>query len=168
MVSLPDFPNPVNEIAARVVAGGVVVLAVAAISLDLPWMLVPLAYGFVARALAGPRFSPLGLLATKVVVPRLRVEPRLVAGPPKRFAQSVGAVLTVSALVLHLAFGLTSWANGLLVVLAAAATLEAGLGLCVGCKVFGVLMRLRVIPDDVCADCADIWARRDRLSGQAG
>lgn len=168
MAGLPDFPNPVNEIAARVVAGGVVVLAVAAVALDLPWVLVPLAYGFVARALAGPRFSPLGLLATKVVVPRLRLEPRLVAGPPKRFAQSVGAVLTVSALVLHLAFGLTSWAQGLLVVLATAAMLEAGLGLCVGCKVFGVLMRLGVIPEDVCADCADIWARRDRLSGQAG
>lgn len=168
MSYLPSFPNPVNEVAARLVAGGVVVLAVATVVLDLPWLLPLLAYGFVARALAGPRFSPLALLVTKVVVPRLPIAPKVVSGPPKRFAQTIGAVFTVTASVLHLALGLEGWAYGLVGVLAVFATLESVFALCVGCKVFGVLMRLGVIPDHVCADCADIWSRSDRLAAQAG
>lgn len=167
MARLPPFPNPVDEVAARFVAGGVVLLAVAALVLDLPWLLVPLAYGFVARALAGPRFSPLALLVTRVLVPRLPVAPRPVAGPPKRFAQAVGAVLTVSAAVLHLVLGLEVWADALLVVLIAFATLESVFALCVGCKVFGLLMRLGVVPDDVCAECTDIWSRRDQVAQPA-
>lgn len=168
MALLPDFPNPVNEVAARLVAGGVVVLAVAAIVLDLPWLLPVLAYGFVARALAGPRFSPLALLVTRVVVPRLAVDPKLVPGPPKRFAQTIGAVFTVSATVLHLGFGQEGVAYGLVGVLAVFAVLESVFALCVGCKVFAVLMRLGVIPDEVCADCTDIWSGGDRLVSQTG
>ncbi len=155
-----------NEVAARLVAGGVVVLALAAVLLDQPWLLPVMAYGFVARTLAGPRFSPLGLLVTKVIVPTLRVAPKLVPGPPKRFAQAIGAVFTVTATVLHLGFGQEGWAYGLIGVLAVFAALESVFALCVGCKAFGVLMRLGVIPDDVCADCTDIWARQDRLAGQ--
>ena len=52
--SVFGFPNPVNEVAARVVAGGVVVMGVAALALRQPWLLVPLAYGFWARLLTGP------------------------------------------------------------------------------------------------------------------
>jgi len=48
----------------------------------------------------------------------------------------------------------------LLVALVAAATLESAFGYCVGCQVFGLLMRAGLIPDEVCAECADIWARR--------
>src|SRR5215510_7387375 len=94
---LISFPNPVDEISARLVASGVVVMTVLALAFDQPWLTAVLAYGFVARVLAGPTLSPLGLLVTKVVRPRLSIAPRLVAGPPKRFAQGIGAVLTVSA-----------------------------------------------------------------------
>jgi hypothetical protein len=38
-----SFPNPVNEVAARVVAGGVVVMSAAAVGFREPWLLVPLA-----------------------------------------------------------------------------------------------------------------------------
>ena len=69
--SVFSFPNPVNEVAARVVAGGVVVLCVLAIALRQQWLLVLLAYGFWARVLTGPTLSPLGQLATRVIVPRL-------------------------------------------------------------------------------------------------
>ena len=41
--------------------------------------------------------------------------------------------------------------------------LEAGLGLCVGCKVFALLMRLGFVPESVCLDCADI-SRRQRVA----
>ena len=65
-----SFPNPVNDVAARTVATGVVLMALTVVVLGWGWVLVPLTYGFVARVLAGPRLSPLGLLATQVVAPR--------------------------------------------------------------------------------------------------
>src|SRR4249920_3400580 len=86
------FPNPVNEVSSRLVAGGVVLLALTIIIFDQPWLTALLAYGFVARVLTGPKLSPLGQLVTRVITPRLRVAPKLVAGPPKRFAQGIGAV----------------------------------------------------------------------------
>jgi hypothetical protein len=157
-VALPAvlrFPNPVNEVAARLVATGVVAMCLAFLVLGQTWLLVPLAYGFVARVLAGPRFSPLALVVTRAIVPRLPVEPRLVPGPPKRFAQGIGATLSVSALVLAAA-GAGGMARVLVAAIAGAATLEAALGFCIGCRLFAVLARSGLIPDAICASCADL------------
>ena len=92
-----SFPNPVNEVSARLVAGGVVVIAVLTITLDLKWGTAVLAYGFVARVLSGPTLSPLGQLVTRVITPRLHIAERPVAGPPKRFAQGMGVAFSVTA-----------------------------------------------------------------------
>ena len=92
-MGLISFPNPVNEVSARIVAGGVVLLCATTLLLDQRLLLIPLAYGFVARVVSGPTLSPLGQLATRVIAPRLPVEPKLVPGPPKRFAQGIGATL---------------------------------------------------------------------------
>ena len=159
MSRLFSFPNPVNEVSARIVAGGVVLLSVATIVFDQPLLLVFIAYGFVARVLAGPRWSPLGLLATKVITPRLPVLPRLVPGPPKRFAQGMGAAISVAAAVLALGFDDRGAAYALLAALIAAATLEAVFAVCLGCRIFALLVRAGVIPDDICAECNDIWRR---------
>src|SRR4029079_516858 len=105
------------------------------------------------RVAAGPRFDPLGLLVTRVITPRLPVAERLTPGPPKRFAQAIGAAFTVSASVLHYGFGLTPAAYGLIAVLVVFAALESLLGFCMGCKVFAVLMRIGVIPASVCEEC---------------
>jgi hypothetical protein len=161
-----SFPNPVNEVAARVVAGGVVVLCVLAMALDQQWLLVPLAYGFWARALTGPTLSPLGQLSTRVITPRLPFPPRLVAGPPKRFAQAVGVVFSSAAVVLWFGVGAHPEAWVLIGLLAFAALLESALGLCFGCKVFAALMRKGLIPDTVCAACADITVRLPELRRQ--
>lgn len=155
-----SFPNPVNEVSARLVAGGVVVMAVLAIVLDLKWLVVVMAYGFIARVLTGPKLSPLGQFVTRVVTPRLPFEPRLVAGPPKRFAQGIGAVFTVTASLLAIPFDQWFAAQVLLGFLIVAASLESFLGFCLGCKVFAVLMRTGVIPEDVCERCNDIWGTR--------
>lgn len=158
MGDLFSFPNPVNEKAARVVAGTVFIAAVLILATGWYWLLVPLAYGFIARVLTGPTLSPLGRLASGVVAPRLG-PPKGVPGPPKRFAQVIGAVLTIVAAVLALGFGATAAADVLLVGLIVAAGLESIFALCLGCKAFGLLMRVGVIPDRVCAECADIWSR---------
>src|SRR5205085_3871615 len=93
-ITLPSFPNPVDEVSARLVAGGVLLLATSFVVTGWTPLVVVLAYGFVARVLAGPRLSPLGLLVTRGLRPRLPLAPRPVPGPPKRFAQAIGALLS--------------------------------------------------------------------------
>jgi hypothetical protein len=152
-----SFPNPVNEKAARVVAGVVMVVALVALLTSAYWLLVPLTYGFWARVLTGPTLSPLGQFATRAAAPRLGA-PRYVPGPPKRFAQGMGAAITTVATILWLA-GATTGADVLLAMLVVAAGLESILAFCLGCQIFGLLMRAGVVPEAVCAECADIWAR---------
>ncbi len=152
-----SFPNPVNEVSARLVAGGVVIMTLLTIGLNLKWATIVIAYGFVARVLTGPTLSPLGQFVTRVVTPKLSIEPRPVSGPPKRFAQGMGVAFSVSALILT---GLGYWgaAQIVLSLLVAAALLESVFGLCLGCKVFAVLMRFGVVPEEVCEKCNNIWA----------
>ncbi len=156
MRRLFSFPNPVNETSARLVAGSVTLLAVAAIAWRQGWLLPVLAYGFLARALTGPTLSPLGLLATRVVTPRLRLRHRYAPGPAKRFAQTIGAVFTVTATLLYYVAGAETAAFALVGVLAAFASLEAAFGICVGCRVFALAMRVGLVPAGVCAECARV------------
>ena len=89
------FPRVINEKAARTVAAVVALAGVIALATGAHWLLVPLAYGFWARVLAGP--------------------------------------------------------------------LEAALGLCIGCRIFALLIRTGVVPETVCLECADISARLQRV-----
>ena len=158
-MALPRFPNPVNELSARLVALGVVAMALATIAFDLEWMTLVLAYGFVARVIAGPRLSPLALFVTRVITPALPVDGRFVPGPPKRFAQLLGAIFTVTAAVLTFGVDRFDVAQIVLAVLLVPASLEAFAGFCVGCQIFSWLMRAGVIPESVCLECADISRR---------
>ena len=151
-----SFPDPVNEVSARLVAGGVVLMALATIVFDQPWLTIPLAYGFIARVLSGPTLSPLGQLVTRVITPRLGVAPRPVPGPPKRFAQGIGTAFSVTAAVLALGLGLRGAAYVVLGLLVVAATLESVFAYCLGCKAFGFLMRAGIIPESVCERCNDV------------
>ena len=158
MAKVLGFPRTVNEKAARTVAAGVLAIALLTVATGWFWLTIPLAYGFWARVLTGPTLSPLGQLATRVVAPRLGA-PQTVPGPPKRFAQAMGLVMSTTALVLALPLGLQTAAAVVLLVLAAAASLEAFAGVCLGCEIFRVLMRAGVVPETVCLECSDIWAR---------
>jgi len=153
-----SFPDPVNEKAARVVAGVVCVLAIVTLVTGWYWLLAVLAYGFLARALTGPTLSPLGRLASDGIAPRLG-SPKHVSGAPKRFAQAMGAAMTTAGAVLALGFRMNGAADILLAAVIVAAGLESIFALCVGCKIFGLLMRAGLVPDDICAECADIWSR---------
>jgi hypothetical protein len=154
MRALFSFPNPVNETSARLVAGAVAVLAVVTIAFQQGWLLPVLAYGFLARVLTGPKLSPLALVATRIVTPRLRIVHRNAPGPAKRFAQAIGAAFTVAATLLWFVAGEHTAALALLGVVAAFASLEAAFGFCVGCRVFYLGMRLGLVPPHVCEDCA--------------
>src|SRR5438477_9280154 len=133
-------------------------MSLAVLLFDQHWLLVPIAYGFIARVATGPTLSPLGQLVTRAITPRLPVAPKLVPGPPKRFAQGIGVVFSVTAAVLYSGFGLTTAADVVLGLLVVAATLESVFAICLGCKAFALLMRAGVIPDAVCEECNDIWS----------
>jgi hypothetical protein len=156
-----SFPNPVNDKAARTVAGVVLATVIMILLTGSYWLLVPLAYGFWARVLTGPTLSPLAWTAMNVVAPRLG-EPHLVPGPPKRFAQGMGAVMSTAALVLALGFGDHTAADIVLICFLPAAGLESIFGYCLGCKAFALLMRAGLIPEEICAECADIRPRLAR------
>lgn len=144
------FPQQVNEPAARIVAGVVAVTLLGALLGGVWWLVPVLAVGFVLRVLTGPTLSPLARVAVWVA-PRVAAS-RLVAGPPKRFAQGVGASLTAAASLLF-AVGSHAAAWGLVVVVLGFATLEAAAGFCMGCWAYGRLQRAGWVAPDTCVDC---------------
>ncbi len=158
-----SFPNPVNDAAARTVALGVLTMAVVALATSWAWLLLPLTYGFIARVAAGPTISPLGQFATRIAAPRLTSWQKSVPGPPKRFAQTMGLAFTGSATIVWLTAGWSD-ARWILVPLILAAALEGFAGYCLGCTVFGWLIRAGVVPEAVCLECGDLSLRRATTS----
>ncbi len=160
------FPNPVNEVSARLVATGVVLMATVTVLFDTKWILPILFYGFVARVVTGPKLSPLGQLVTRVITPRLPFKEKLVAGPPKRFAQSMGVGFSGGALLLAVT-GHWFAAQVVLGMLIFAASLEAFAGICLGCKIFAIGMRLGWVPEEVCEACNNVGDRIKDLKAAA-
>jgi hypothetical protein len=158
VTKLLNFPTEVNDTSARIVATGAVLMAAGYAITGWAWLLLPLTYGFLARVASGPTFSPLARLATQVITPRLPGRHRIVPGPPKRFAQGIGALFSVTASVLFL-LDLGTASRWVAAALAGPAFLEAAFGFCVGCKMFAGLMKIGVIPESVCVECSDISAR---------
>ncbi|MYR06358.1 DUF4395 family protein [Gordonia sp. SID5947] len=164
--SLPSaltFPNPVNEYAARSTAGLVVVLAAVALLVDSPIVYAILTLGFLLRVMAGPRFSPFGQLSVRVIVPKIWRKTKLVPGPPKRFAQTIGLIFSGAALVLSL-LGAGAAAQIVVALLIVAAGLESVFGLCLGCVAFGFLQRRGIIPETVCEACNNLSLRSPAAS----
>jgi hypothetical protein len=162
-----EFPDPVNETSARLVAAFVVLEALLFLVFREGWVLIPLTYGFLARVATGPTLSPLGQFVTRIATPRVetlltRRDPdfrsRLVPGPPKRFAQAIGLGFTASA---SIAWVLDAPAVALVLIamLAVAATLEAAFALCLGCIAYSAIWG--------CADCNDISDRLRRAVSEA-
>ena len=152
MNTLFSFPDPVNDYAARFVAAMVVILTLSFLVTANIWVLIFILYGFLARVLTGPTLSPIGLIATKILVPLFGNPEKLVPGPPKRFAQAIGLVFSAAALI-ALLFSEISATRYLIGILGVFASLEAYVGFCTGCYVFGWLIRFRLIPESVCESC---------------
>ncbi len=156
------FPRTVNEVSARLVATGVVAQAVLWLVTRNPILVATLTYGFLARVLTGPKLSPLGQFVTRVAAPRLPFKEKIVAGPPKRFAQSIGLAFSAGA-SLSWALGGASLSVAIIGMLVFAASLEAFAGYCLGCKIFALGMKLGIVPEEVCEDCNNLqlrWARQ--------
>ena len=154
-----SFPHPVDEVSARLVATGVVLQCVVILATGWTLLVVVLAWGFLARVATGPTLSPLGSLVTRVVRPRLSWAVREAPGPPKRFAQGIGATLSTGALLAVVA-GAGTVADVLVAAILVAASLEAFAGFCLGCWLFRILMTIGVVPEGTCEACRDLWGVR--------
>ncbi len=154
-----NFPNPVNEIVARTVAAFVLFISVIYLATGSLWLLLFLLFGFLVRAASGPRFSPTAWLAIHVIVPMLPFRNKPVAGPPKRFAQAVGLLVVAGSVSVYLA-GYQLYASALIGLLTVFSGMECIFGFCAGCYVFGILIRLGLIPESVCTEC-HVWSSED-------
>lgn len=155
MSRIVSFPAEVNELSARLVATGVVSMGLAFMITGSGWVLAPLVYGFAARVLSGPRFSPLGLLVTRAITPAFDNSHKMVPGAPKRFAQGIGLAFTSTAAALFVA-GQAGAAQLVVAALVGAASLEAFAGVCLGCIIYNRIWG--------CEDCFDITDRLATLS----
>ncbi len=156
MRGLFSFPHPVNEYAARLVAGMVIILILIILFTNQNVLLWVLLYGFLARVLTGPTLSPMGLLATKIIIPILGEPNKPVAGPPKRFAQLIGFTLSLLAVIAEFVLSSTITAYFIISVIGIFAALESILGFCAGCYVFTILMKYGFIPESTCEKCNNI------------
>ncbi len=157
------FPNPANETSARLVAAGVVIISTAFLLTNSTLILLALTYGFAARVAAGPAFSPLALLVTRIITPKLNFNHKFVPGPPKRFAQTIGLTFAATALILTM-LDYSLAANLVIAALIFAATLESVFAICLGCIMFSFLMKLGVIPQSICESCNDITLRPQTIN----
>ncbi|MBT2519220.1 DUF4395 domain-containing protein [Streptomyces sp. ISL-90] len=100
---------------------------------------------FAWSAIAGVRRNPFSIVFARFVRPRLRPPAELEDPRPPTFAQGVGFVVTVAGVVLGL-FG-AAYAVPIAASLAfVAAFLNAAFGYCLGCQIYLLLVRARVIP----------------------
>jgi hypothetical protein len=121
----------------------VLVLIVSASSVPLAAVLITAqAVVFAIGAAGGPRRSPYGVLYARFVAPRIGPAPEVEPVAPLRFAQLVGLIFAVLSLLGFLA---GSTVTGVIFAAFAlfAAFLNAAFGICLGCKIYPLALRLR-------------------------
>jgi hypothetical protein len=135
----PINSETVNNRVVRIVAGLVVAIAVAFLITLQWWLFFLLAGDFLLRALGYRKYSPLAALG-RLVAGALRLEAQPVNAAPKQFAAKIGvgfALVGGTLALLDLGLAARVVAAGLL----GAASLEAFLGYCVGCKIYSLIPR---------------------------
>lgn len=120
-----------------------VVLAIA-LATHSVWVLIAQAIVFAIGAFRGPQFTPYTAIFRTIIRPRLKGEVPTEDIRPPRFAQSVGLVFTligIAGSVANLPL-LFSIATGFAL---AASFLNAVFNFCLGCEVYLILLRLRLV-----------------------
>jgi len=110
------------------------------------WVLLALVSAvFAWSAIAGVRRNPFGLVFARFVRPRLSPPDELEDPRPPTFAQGVGFAVTIAGVILGAA-GVTSAVPIAASLAFVAAFLNAAFGYCLGCQLYLLLVRARVIP----------------------
>jgi hypothetical protein len=102
---------------------------------------------FAWGAVAGVSKHPYGLIFRALVRPRLRAPEFTESEKPPTFAQLIGFLVSFTGLVLHLVgvpYGLVIAAGAAFI----AAFLNAVFAFCLGCEIYNLLHRAKLIPND--------------------
>jgi hypothetical protein len=132
-------------------AGITAVLLLVVIGLSLGGLTIPALIIFAAQTLlfawgafAGIARHPYGLLFKRVVRPRLKPPAELEDPAPPTFAQGVGLVISAIGVILTL-IGLTPALPIAAALAFVAAFLNSVFGYCLGCQIYLLLVRARVL-----------------------
>jgi hypothetical protein len=124
--------------------GAVITTAVLATALatNSVWVIVAQAVVFAIGAVKGPQFTPYAFIFKTLVKPRLKGDAPTEDVRPPQFAQNVGLLFALTAIV-----GLTTGIDALFIVATAfalaAAFLNAAFNFCLGCEIYLLLLRAR-------------------------
>ena len=118
-----------------------VVLALALVT-GWVWLATVQAVVFAIGAIKGPQFTPYAFIYKSVVKPRLKGEVPTEDVRPPQFAQSVGLLFALTAIV-GLVTGVTPIFTVAVAFALAAAFLNAAFNFCLGCEIYLLLLRAR-------------------------
>jgi uncharacterized delta-60 repeat protein len=108
---------------------------------------------FLIRVTAGLRYSPIGVVARAMTLGRA---PEWVSTKPKRFAWTLGLAMALAMTVITNSGTRGPLPRTMCLICLTLMWMESALGLCLGCKIYGLLLRRGWIganPDiEVCAD----------------
>lgn len=118
---------------------------------------------FAIRVTVGLKYSPMGIIAHWLM---RRVEPQWVSAKPKRFAWTLGLVMSLAMTIITNADIHGMLPRTICLICLALMWMESVLGLCLGCEIHGQLVRRGWASDDeafeVCARGAcDVVPRRE-------
>ncbi|CAB4995536.1 unannotated protein [freshwater metagenome] len=118
-----------------------VVLATALVTSSV-WVIAFQAVVFAIGALRGPQFTPYALIFKKFIKPRLKSTVTFEDVRPPQFAQAVGLIFALVALIASVtgAGGVFTVAVGFAL---AAAFLNAAFNFCLGCQMYLLILRTR-------------------------
>lgn len=134
----PRGPRFGAAITTIVLALALVLMGTTAGTVLVAWQTVVFALG----ALVGLQAQPYGIVFRRLVRPRLSPPAEMEDAAPPRFAQAVGLIFMVVALVALLA-GATPVATVAVALALAAAFLNAAFNFCLGCEMYLMWARLR-------------------------
>lgn len=147
------IPERVQERNVRAVAAQVVLVTAIALFFKLPVLMLLLCGDFILRAFISSTYSPLAFISRKIPGHVLPFRKRMILLKPKKFAASIGAVISgIAGIAGFAGYDLTMLI--FTTVLLLFSFMEAFLKFCAGCWMFGILIRLNILSEEVCEDCS--------------
>ncbi|MCK5154068.1 MAG: DUF4395 domain-containing protein [Spirochaetales bacterium] len=146
-------PERVQERKVRAIALEVVVISALAIVFKQPIIMLLLSLDFIIRAFINSKYSPLAIISKNFISKLLPFRNKIILMRPKKFAASIGVILSLAAGIFGLA-GQTSIMLYITIVLLTFSFLETFFKFCAGCWMFSILIHLNIISEDNCIDCS--------------
>jgi hypothetical protein len=140
-IELPISNERANENVIRIVAFQVVILTTITLLFQNYFLALFLAIDFSIRAFTNGKLSVLKLIGT-ITAQLLKIEPKPIFAPPKKFAALLGFIFSLLiAALLFLQLNTIALTIGSLLIFCA--ILESVFGICIGCYVYTFISKIK-------------------------